>query len=255
MRKFKTGLLWLIAVVFTFNFANSQDDQPTMFVVHTDNVKFEMMPKYEELSLKFKTLCEENNLKDMSWTTISVEDGRYVHVTLIKNMAELYENPMAEMAKKVGEEKMTEMFDEMDDCYDSHGNEIVHYMANLSYIPEGYSTEGKNQREYHFLYYAPKNSKAMNEAMGKVKEMFKAKGVKNGYEVYHSGFGSDESYYMVAIAGASEMDIVQDGEDNDKLLGDEKDAVFWDVIKLTSRYDQVEGNLRPDLSYWPEEGE
>ena len=85
--------------------------------------------------------------------------------------------------------------------------------------------------------------------------MFKAKGVKNGYEVYHSGFGSDESYYMVAIAGASEMDIVQDGEDNDKLLGGEKDAVFWDVIKLTSRYDQVEGNLRPDLSYWPEEGE
>ena len=92
----------------------------------------------------------------------------------------------------------------------------------------------------------------MKEAMTKVKEMYEAKGIKNGYEVYHSGFGSDGPYYMVAIAGSSEMSIAEGGEENDKLLGDEKDAVFWDVIKLTSKYDQVEADIRPDLSYNPE---
>ena len=45
--------------------------------------------------------------------------------------------------------------------------------------------------------------------------------------------------------------FAQGGKDNDKLLGEEKDAVFWEVIKLASRYDQVEATMRPDLSYVP----
>ncbi|WP_299361910.1 hypothetical protein [Winogradskyella sp.] len=251
MKILKRGALALFIAVFAINISNSQEEQPTMFLVHTDNVKFEMMPKYEELSLKFKTLCEENDIKDLNWTTISVEDGRYVYAIPIKNMAELDKNHMEEMEKKVGEDKMDQMFNEFDKCYDSYSSEIIHFKSELSYMPEGYSTTGKNQREYHFLYYPPKNGKAMKEAMAKVKEMFKTKGIKNGYEVYHSGFGSEGSYYMVAIAGTSDMEIAQEGEENDKLLGDEKDAVFWEVIKLTSKYDQVEANIRPDLSYWP----
>ncbi|WP_299521290.1 hypothetical protein [Winogradskyella sp.] len=251
MKILKRGAIALLIVVFAINISNSQEESPTMFAVHTDNVKFEMIPKYEELSLKFKTLCEEHEIKDLNWTTISVEDGRYVYVMPIKNMAELDKNHMEEMEKKIGEDKINQMFTEFDECYDSYNTQIVHLKSELSYMPEGYSTKEKNHREYHFLYYPPKNAKAMKEAMGKVKEMFKAKGIKNGYEVYHSGFGSDGIYYMVAIAGASEMAIAQGGEENDKLLGEEKDAVFWEVIKLTSKYDQVEANIRPDLSYWP----
>ena len=253
MKNLKTGLLILLLTVFTVNFSNSQEEaQPTMFVVHTDNVKFEMMPKYEELALKLKKSCEENKIEGMSWTTISVEDGRYVYVSPIKNMAELDTNPMEDLAKKIGKEEMGKMFGEMDECYDSHSNEIIHFIPELSYMPEGYDTKDKNEREYHFLYYAPKNAKAMNEGMAKIKEMFENKGVKNGYEVYHSGFGSEESYYMVAVAGESELAIAQDGEDDDELLGDESQATFWEVIKLATKYNEVEAKIRPDLSYYPE---
>jgi hypothetical protein len=257
MKNFKTGLLSLFIIAFTFNFANSQDKekkedtQPTMFVVHTDNVKFEMMPKYEELALKLKKSCEENDIENMSWTAISIEDGRYVYVSPIKNMAELDTNPMADLAEKMGKEEMGEMFEEMDSCYDSHGDEIVHYIPKLSYMPEGYSTKDKNEREYHFLYYSPKDAKEMKKAMTDVKNLFETKGVKNGYSVYHSGFGSEESYYMVSIAGESELEIVKGGEENDEILGDDKKAVFWNVIKLTTKYDQLEANIRPDLSYYP----
>ncbi|WP_299117154.1 hypothetical protein [uncultured Winogradskyella sp.] len=255
MKIFKKGILILLTAVFTFNFSYSQEkekeQQPTMFVVHTDNVKFEMMPKYEEISKKFKTVCEENDIKDMTWTTISVEDGRYVYVSPITNMADLDKNPMESLAKKIGEEEMKKMFDGMDECYDSHSDAIVHFMPELSYMPEGYNTQDKNQREYHFLYYSPKNGKEMKEAMAKVKEMFETKGVKNGYEVYHSGFGSDENYFMVSIAGTSDVAIAQGGEENDKILGDERKATFWNVIKLTTKYDQVEASIRPDLSYYP----
>lgn len=249
MKIFKKGMLALMTVVFAFNFSNAQDEQPTMFAVHTDNVKFNMMAKYEQMAKLLKDSCEEYKVKGANWTTISVEDGRYVHVTPIKSMADLDKNPMGNLGEKMDSEKMSEMFDEMNDCYDSHSDAIVYYLPALSYIPEGYSTEGKNHREYHFLYYAPKDGKEMREAMTKVKEMFKTKGVKNGYEVYHSGFGSEESYFMVAIAGEDDLAIAQGGKENDELLGDDKDAVFYKVISLTTKYDQVEGTVRPDLSY------
>ena len=146
---------------------------------------------------------------------------------------------------------MGKMFDEMDECYDSHSDAVVHYIPELSYIPEGYNTEGKYYREYHFLYYAPKNAKELNEAMKKVKEMYETKGIKSGYEVYHSGFGSDESYIMVAIAGTDGLAIETGGEENKKILGEEQDAALWEVIKLTTKYDQLEASVRPDLSYYP----
>ena len=251
MKILKKGVLSLLTIALAINFSNAQEEQPTMFAVHTDNVKFNMMAKYEQMAKLLKDSCEEHNVKGASWTAISVEDGRYVYVTPIKSMADLDKNPMGDLAEKMDAKKIGEMFNEMDDCYNSHSDAIVHYMADLSYIPEGYSTEGKNHREYHFLYYSPKDGKEMREAMSKVKEMFKTKGVKNGYEVYHSGFGSEESYFMVSIAGDDDLAIAQGGKENDMLLGDDKDAVFYNVISLATKYDQVEATVRPDLSYAP----
>lgn len=254
MRNLKTRVLILLMAVITTYSANTQENKaPTMYVIHTDNVSFDMIPKYEKLSMEFKSLCEDHNVKDMNWMAISVEDGRYVYVTPIENMAELDKATMANLGKKVGEEKLNKLFSDMDTCYDSHRDEIIYFMEDLSYIPKDYNTNGKNEREYHFLYYRPKHYKAMYSAMENVKNMFKDKGVTNGYEVYHSGFGSDESYFMVSIAGTSVMDIAKEGEENDKLLGEDKDPAFWEVIKLASKYDQVEATVRPDLSYFPKQ--
>lgn len=249
MKILKSGVLLLSLVLFVCNISSAQDAQPTMFTVHTDNVKFGMMAQYEEAAKELKAHCDKHNVEGANWTAISVEDGRYVYVTPIKSMADLDKNPMGNLGDKMGKEELGKLFDKMDDCYDSHSDSVVHYIPSLSHIPEGYSTAGKNHREYHFLYYSPKHGKEMNTAMANVKKMFAEKGVKNGYEVYHSGFGSEESYYMVAIAGTDDLSVAQGGHENDKLLGEDKDAVFWEVIKLATKYDQVEGTMRPDLSY------
>lgn len=250
MKILKKGILILALTVFTINITYSQD-APTMFVVHTDNVKFEKIPQYEQAAKTLKENCEKHAVKDLTYTTISIEDGRYVYVSPINNMADLDKNPMAALFEKMGKEAAGKLFDDMDQCYDSHGNAVVHHLPNLSYRPEGYSTEGKNYREYHFLYYSPKNGKALEEAITKIKDLFKTKGVKNGYDVYHSGFGSEESYYMVSIAGVDDIDIATTGKENNELLGEERGPTFFNMIKLTTRYDQVEGEVRPDLSYYP----
>ncbi|RKE94693.1 hypothetical protein [Ichthyenterobacterium magnum] len=252
MKFLKKGLLTLVLSFFVINSIQAQDDNPTtMFNVHVDNVKFAMVPQYEAAAKELKENFVKHNIQDVNWTAISLADGRYVYVSPLKNMAELDNPGFAQIFEKMGKDEAGALFDKMDECYDSHGNTISHYVPELSYHPEGYSTEDKNFREYHFLYYAPRDAKAMNEAMKAVKDMFAAKGVKNGYDVIHSGFGDDESYYMVAISGKDDLAIAQGGKDNDELLGDAKGPTFFNVIKLTTKYDMVEGRVRPDLSYYP----
>lgn len=249
MKTIKSALACMLMLCVTFMFA--QDNEPTMFVVHVDNVNYNKMAQYEQLAKELKENCEKHNVQGLNWTTVSTEDARYYYVSPIKNMAELDENPMSELFEKMGEEKAGAMFEKMDECYDSHSNSVIHYLPKLSYNPEGYSIKDKNYREYHFLYYSPKNGKAVGESMKKVKKMFEDKGIKNGYSVYHSGFGDDESYFMIAVAGEDALDIATTGKENDKLLGEEGNATFFELIQLASRYDQVDGSIRPDLSYYP----
>lgn len=252
MKNFKRGVFaQLIALLVVFNLS-AQDNQPTMFTVHTDNVKFDKMMQYEEAAKELKSAFEKHNIPDVSWTALSIEDGRYVYVSAIENMADLDKNIMAGLYEKMGEEAADAMFSKMDECYDSHGNTIVHYLPKMSYHPESEgSMAGKNHREYHFLYYAPKNAEAMKEGMTEIHDMFKKRNIANGYSVYHSGFGSPESYYMVSISAKDGLEIAQNGKLNDEAFTDEDQATFFKVIQLTTRYDKVEGRLRPDLSYQP----
>lgn len=247
---FKVSILVLFFSTMTFA---QEEQQAPMYVIHTDHVNFNKMAQYEQVAKELKDNCVKHNVKDANWMTVTAEDGRYMYVSEIKNMAELDQNWMAELFEKMGKDAASAMLTKMDECYDKHGSEILHYIPALSYNPEGYSRDGMNFREYHFLYYHPENGKALGDAMEKIKKMFEDKGVKNGYNVYHSGFGSDESYFIVAIAGKNSLHVAQTGEENDKLLGDEREAVFFEMIQLASRYDQVNGEIRPDLSYAPQE--
>lgn len=240
-----------ILVLFTSNFVFAQETPPPMFVVHTDYVNFNKMAQYEQLAKELKDNCVEHNVQKANWLTVSTEDGRYMYVSEIKNMAELDENTMSELFEKMGNDGAGAMFSKMNECYDKHSDQIVHYIPELSYNPDGYSRDGMNFREYHFLYYHPQNGEALGNAMESVKKMFEAKGIKNGYNVYHSGFGSDENYFMVSVSGKNSLDVAQTGEENDALLGDERKEVFFEMIQLASRYDQVNGEIRPDLSYSP----
>ncbi|AXT20176.1 hypothetical protein D7030_03415 [Flavobacteriaceae bacterium AU392] len=254
MKILKTGFLTLVLLVFSFSIIQAQDTQPTMFAVHTDNVHFSMAPQYEQVMKELLDNFTKYNIQDVSWTSISVEDGRYVHVGPINSMADLDKNPMGTLFENMGTEAATQLFNKMDECYDSHTDNVVHYIPELSFNPESAeSIEDKNHREYHFLYYAPKNEAAITEAMKAVKALFEAKGIKNGYSIYKSGFGSPESYYMVSVAAKDGVEMAQTGKANNEAFGEEGDATFFNVIKLTTRYDQVEGTIRPDLSYTPKQ--
>ena len=130
----------------------AQDEQPTMFVVHVDNVNFNKIAQYEQLAKELKENCEKHNVQGVDWTAMSTEDARYYYVSPIKNMAELDENPMGELFEKMGEEEAGALFDKMDECYDSHGNSIVHYLPKLSYNPAAQGFDCRSMSKVNEAY-------------------------------------------------------------------------------------------------------
>lgn len=131
MRTIKNIFALVIGLVLSVNLSNSQEKAPTMFVVHTDHVKFNKMMQYEEVAKEMTALFEKHQIEDSYYTTISVEDGRYVYVSPISSMGDLDKNPMEGLYNKVGKEKFDIMLDKMDECYDQHHDNVVHSVSNL----------------------------------------------------------------------------------------------------------------------------
>lgn len=151
----------------------------------------------------------------------------------------------------MGEEEAGKILKKMDECYDKHMDYIIHLNPNLSYQPGGINQtpDGLNARKFFYLYVTPQNAKALHKAMKGVKELFAKKNSTNYYRVYQSGFGNQEMFYMVAVAGKNPTDIAASGAKNDQLLGEDRYAVFNELLKYTSRFEEYSGVMRPDLAY------
>lgn len=250
MKNLKTTLLFAFILCLSFNLSQAQNK---MFSVHQDNVKPSMIGEYEKIAKEFNAACEEHNVQT-SWITATTGDLRYMYVSEIENMADLDKRPFADMAKAMGD-AFGDLFNQFDKCYDSHSSYVIVMDDELTYMPEGFSQtqEGQNHRKYFYLYYTPENGAKIREGMKAVKELFASKGSKEYYRVYRNGFGTAESYYMVAISSKDEVDSATRGKANDELLGPNRYETFNKVMNYATRLEELSGAIRPDLAYSPKE--
>ncbi|MEW4924573.1 hypothetical protein [Algibacter sp. 2305UL17-15] len=245
MKTIKTTLLLAFLCCFV---ANLQAQQ--MFQVHQDNVKPSMLMEYEKIAKEFQDASVKHNLQ-ASWVTAMRDDFTFYYITPIENFAELDKRPFADMAKAMGD-KFGEMFERFNKCYDSHGTYTMSSVKDLSYsAPEGTDMSDQNYRKWILIYYKPKNAAKLKEGMKAVKDMFTEKGSKEYYNVYHSGFGSMDSYYLVSISAKDEVDSAQRQNANKEVLGPDRMETFNKVLKYVHRWEEHAGWMRPDLYYSP----
>ncbi len=240
----RTLLLLLLTPLFMFA-------QNKAYLVHQDNVRPSMISEYEKIAKEFNAVCKEHN-PPTSWITSMTSDFKFMFITPLEKFEDIAKRPFTDMAKAMGDE-FGAMFDRFDKCYDSHTDYVIILDEGLSYSPDGIKQveDGVNYRNFFRIYYTPENRKNIKEGMKAVKEMFAAKGSKSNYRVYRSGFGNDESYYMVAISSKDEVDSAQRSKANDELLGPERFKTFDKVMKYATRMEEFTGNIRPDLAYSP----
>jgi len=53
-------------MIFAFSLVNAFDRPLRMLAVHTDNIKFEMMPTYEKLAKQLEESCNTYNSLDVN---------------------------------------------------------------------------------------------------------------------------------------------------------------------------------------------
>lgn len=252
MKTFKSTLLASIMLLF-FLFGFSQENQVQSFWIHEDPVNPSKVGQYEEAAKELTENMTNHNIQGTSWLCASTNDFRYLYITPLEKMADLDTNTMAPLFEAMGDEAASALFDKMNGCYDNHFDYVIHLIPGLSYQPDGIdqNPDGQNYRRFFYAYATPDKISDLGKAFKAVKDMFEEKGSKSYYRVYRSGFGCKEDFFMVAMASESPVTFAQQGAANEELLGDDRWDIFNKILASASRFEEYEGQMRPDLAYSP----
>lgn len=221
------------------------------FWVHEDQVKPSMMKEYEAVTKDFIAECKKHDIRDADWTTARIDDGTYLNISPIRNMADLDKNTLAPLSEKMGEDNFRAIFNRFDKCYDTHRSYVVHLISNMSYMPDGLSTNtpGEDYRRWHFLHVTPQNVANLRNKMMELKDLYEKKGSKEHFRVYRNGFGSPGDYYLVVISAKDGQSYEKTSDETYKLLGAEGEKLFGDLMQYVQKYETKSGWMRPDLAY------
>tara|TARA_R110000868_G_scaffold1389_9_gene10729 strand:+ start:2507 stop:3268 length:762 start_codon:yes stop_codon:yes gene_type:complete len=251
MKIFKTTIALAIMILLAPTNTNAQD----LYYVHQDVVKPSKVMEYEGVLQEVLALAKKHNLQDTRWITLVSNNSNYSYVMPLANMAELDKPSFPEqLAEKAGKDIVSKLFDRMDTCYDTELNYTLTLDKELTYMPNGITQTpvGENYRNNHIFHIAPSNRAAVKEKMKAVKALFESKGSKLYYRVYKSGFGTPNEYYMVAVAAKDAEDMEIKEKANRALLGNDALQKALNELYFNSlRYEKLEGNIRPDISYSP----
>lgn len=252
MKTLKINFLTTLLLVLSLSTIQAQDALKK-FWVHEDVVKPSMVAAYETICKELTSNLKKHNIQGFNAIVTNSADHRYLWVSPISSMAEIERPIFKTLAEKMGEDKMSALFDKMDKCYDVEHNYVIQLDEELSYMPGGITQtpEGQDYRKFHYFHYTPGNVNAIKEKSAAIKRLFESKGSKLHYRTYKSGFGNRGAYYMVAIAAKDATDYATKIAENNELLGEEWAEIYSDFQANLIKYEVVEGRMRPDMAYSP----
>jgi len=254
MKLLRSFSILLTLALCSTSLLTAQSDNYQMYVVHEDRVKDGMMDKHIEADKALLKAAKEHNMEGMEWLAFQADDNRVMYLTEIDNFAELDKNPFKDLQEKMGEEAFEKLFEPFAETFTKHGDYILNLDKEHSYMPEGMdqSMEGMNYRELVFYHIPPgKMDKAVEMAKA-AKKLYEDKDSKAYYRLYRSGFGTMDSYFMVAVSGKDAASVEKMRKENGELLGEEGEKLSSEIQKIFSKREVVTGHVKPEISYMSE---
>lgn len=247
-----------LIVLFLFCLSTSlwsQEGKNQAFWIHEDQVKPSMMGEYEKVSKDLVEACKTNNVQNIQWTVASMNDGTFLSITPIENLADIQNMNFDDLKENLGDDAFNKIFENFNKCYDKHGDYVTILVPSLSYMPEGLatSTPGKDYRVWHRMDVTPANMQKVQDKMKELKTLFASKNSQMFYRIYRSGFGNVGDSYVAVISAKDAMDYDQMSEENDELMGEEGQKLFNEMFQYVDAYQVKRGGMRPDLAYQPEQ--
>lgn len=219
--------------------------------VHEDVVKPSKTMEYETVLKEIMGLVKENPIENLNMFVFQGNNNHYYFVEAISSMADLDKpSPLSRLAEKVGREKIIDIVNRLDQCYDVEKDYILTLNNELSYMPNGLTptVDGQNYREQYKIYVSPSNRAIVREKLKAVKNLYTSKKSTIHYRVYESGFGTESEYYLVSIAAKDDVDMATRGKANEDVLGEERKKIMFELFQNVQNIEEFEGEMRPDLS-------
>ena len=253
MKNLKLSLLTLAMTLLPLiSFSQDAKDYQAYWI-HEDRVKPGMTDEYEQIAKDLVAACKEHNVQETQWLTMSLNDNSYLYITPMQNFAEMDIDVFATLSEKMGADNMSALFERFNTTYDEHGDYVVYLNKGLSYMPGGISQtiEGQNYRTLYYNYVTPEHNKGFVANLKKLKAAFEKHNSKMHYRVYKTGFGVMGTYYMIAVAGESNLESAKRGDENWELMKDDFEPLLKEMSKYTWKTDEKRGWMREDLGYIP----
>jgi len=246
-------LLLFTILLFSQSFFAQSDTESQAFWVHEDPVYPAKVSDYEAYCKALADSCTEYNITSADWFTISTDDLRYFHLSPISNMSDLDKSRFSVLQDKMGDKEFNDLFDNFDNCYDTHNDYIIHLDPELSYMPDGIEIipEGQEYRELQFWYATPQNYPKLLDMARAFKKLYAEKNSEEHYRVYRSGFGAPGQFIIVSISSKSAAEYERVYQENKALLGAERDAIYNELLSAIIKVEKLNGYMRSDLSYHP----
>src|SRR6266851_511165 len=232
--------------------AGAQTPGGQYFVVHQEVAKPSMVKEYESASKEFVAMVKANKAKmpHFSFNCLASPDFTYTFVAPIPNLAgmDAINADFGSLAQSAGA-SFADLNKRSGAATEYIKEWIIQLVPELSYSPAEPRAQGAPRYFHYDLYYVMPGREAEAEAVGtEYVKLFKAKGIKNGYNVYKIVMGPEMPAYIVSVGATGAADYQAAGANAATLGGPELQSLSARTAALTRRFETREATARPDLS-------
>lgn len=181
---------------------------------------------------------------------MTVDDGRFLISSPIENLAQLDQDPMADMAKTIGREGMMEIFQPIYDNAITLNSYVIEMPKEKSYFPSDDPREGANYRKWVHYSFEPTATMMINDLAEKVMALNQKYKVPGGFVMYRDGLGMIGPKVIVEYWGKSTSDLYVDKtNDLPEEYKKEQQALNAEIAKHLVGVETFMGYYHEDLSY------
>jgi len=238
--------LTLFSVVAVLVAITSVAQEKKWYTIHEDLVIPSQDAKYMEAIKSLKAACVLHKT-NVTWVTVKHDDFSYIHLSQIKNFAELDKNIFADLIAKMGQDAFGKMMSSFDGCYDTHSDFVVEEMPSLSYLTP---PQGENYRDVLFWSVAPGKEMAAEGILMEWKKLYEGKKVPEGFVSYKVVYGRAPGFAVV-FWGKDPVDSATKGKKTWDIIGKEADDLIKRTYAITTKWSTKRANIQPDLSMMP----
>lgn len=229
---------------------SAQEEKDPLYGIYTHEVYPDKWDTEVAFVKEIKAALDEYDVDGLKWFTAATNANEFMYIVPMKNMAELDENPWAELVDKMGKDKWKAMLDKYKDNKAKVTSSVISLNRDITYMPEGLDSgdPDENFRSWNIFYIKPGHMRDAKEAAKKIKEYYASKNSMYHYRIYETYFGGDDNILYVSSSGKNMADYATDAENNYELLGEGIVPLYDDFLTHVRKQERKYGNMRPDLS-------